>query len=226
MPTIKMSGGKVVTKSGKAACSCCEPDCCLYPSASVLATDLPSAITLRGVGSLSKSGTDYGNTTNGVILESGVYARYLGGVRSTSTCLFDGNGSVTPGNDLVEDQFNATYTFHDNYIGDSYTLPRIGLCSWELIYHDDDYVEPYTPEREYALAYVQLFYTSSPGISPGRGGWFLRLFRLEYDEIFDEELDDYIDVLTPDNYGTVFKLGDQTSPVGDYPTSVDLSTIS
>jgi len=87
--------------------------------------DLPDAISLIGVGSLAKSGTNYGNTTNGVILESGVWARYLAGVRTTKACLIDDDGNLTPGDNLVEDQFAATYTDGIN------TLTRLSLCLWK-----------------------------------------------------------------------------------------------
>jgi len=132
VPTVKLSGGKVVTKEGKVSCTCCTPSaCCMYPADHDWGdgSDLPAAITLLGVGSLSKSGTDYGDTTNGVILESGVWARYVGGVRTTRPCLIDGDGNLTPGNDKVEDQFAGTYT-GENGLGQSYVYTRVGECEW------------------------------------------------------------------------------------------------
>jgi len=112
----------------------------MYPSASAVAADLPDAITLLGVGSLSKSGTDYGNTTNGVILESGVWARYVEGVRSTKTCLIDDDGNLTPGDDAVEDQFEPQYMLQgpptyefpspDPIYPDPVPITRTSLCVW------------------------------------------------------------------------------------------------
>ena len=144
MATVKMSGGKVVTKAGKVSCTCCV--CCMYGAAYAVASNLPEAITLIGVGSLAKSGTDYGNTTNGVILESGVWAVYIEGVRTTQDCLIDGS---------VEDQFASTYLIHNfSFTGycNEYTDPtgdilvtRESLCLWsgsfEALY-DPEFSEP------------------------------------------------------------------------------------
>jgi hypothetical protein len=122
---------------------CCPSvDCCMYP-ADTPAGDLPDAITLNGT-SLSKSGTSYGDTTDGLIQESGVWARYVDGVRSTQTCLITGDGNYTPGNDAVEDTFADTYTLKiDGAIGgfvqgscenfsrpDDVVLIRTSLCVW------------------------------------------------------------------------------------------------
>jgi hypothetical protein len=138
----------------------------LYP-----AGDLPDAITLLGVGSLVKSGTNYGNATNGVILESGVWARYLSGVRTTKACLIDDDGNLTPGDDLVEDQFPNTLLMATEFIiPPGYTtlidienaltgygrvpaniiLTRVSLCVWENVVsipfywaQTDDYIANY-----------------------------------------------------------------------------------
>ena len=116
----------------------------MYPAASAVAADLPDAITLLGVGSLAKSGTDYGDTTNGVILESGVWARYLAGVRSTKACLIDDDGNLTPEDDVVEDQFPGIlyYTITDPSYGEKKgSLTRVSLCFWEDIESPlDDYM--------------------------------------------------------------------------------------
>jgi len=138
MATIKLQpSGAVVIKDGKVACTCCEQpqSCCMYPAQALAdglytAADLPDAITLLGVGSLAKSGTGYGDTTNGVILESGVWAKYIGGVRSTKACLIDDDGNLTPGDDSVEDQFAPTYkvTFFGGTL--EIFIDRISLCVW------------------------------------------------------------------------------------------------
>jgi hypothetical protein len=103
----------------------------MYNAAYEVASNLPEAITLLGVGSLAKSGTDYGNTTNGVILESGVWAVYIEGVRTTQQCLISGN---------VEDQFASTYLIHNfsftgycNNYSDPVTdilVTRESTCLW------------------------------------------------------------------------------------------------
>jgi hypothetical protein len=101
----------------------------LYP-----AGDLPDAITLLGVGSLAKSGTAYGNTTNGVILESGVWARYLSEVRATKPCLIN---NLTPGDDSVEDQFASSYSVEmsmfNDYVRGSCVVNKTSLGRWEGI---------------------------------------------------------------------------------------------
>jgi hypothetical protein len=112
----------------------------MYPAASAVSSDLPDNITLRNVGSLSKSGTGYGNTTNGIILESGVWARYIDGVRSTKACLISGDGNLTPGDDVVEDQFEAAYNV--NLLDSDYTIERRSLCSWDAL-----------PEKGFRLEY-------------------------------------------------------------------------
>jgi hypothetical protein len=95
---------------------------------------------------------------------------------------------------------------------------------WE--YRDDQFVasgegifqytEPYTPEREGALAWAYIVYLVSPPISSGRPGWFLEAWRLFRDSVYDEELDDYIDILKVDSAGLGFKDGDQNRPDGTY----------
>jgi len=132
--TIKTQDGKIVTQAGKVSCTCCST-CCLYPATQAVAADLPDAITLLGVGSLSKSGTDYGDTTNGVILESGVWARYVGGVRTTRPCLIDGDGNLDAGDDLVEDQFEPAYELSNLLIpnwplNQPIVVTRVSKCQW------------------------------------------------------------------------------------------------
>jgi len=132
MATVKMNGGKVIMKNGKVSCSCCT-GCCMFAAQDLVnglftAADLPAAVTLLGVGSISLSGTAYGNTTNGVVFESGSWAKYVAGVRTTQRCLITGDGNVTPGNDAVEDQFAATYNF--DWGTGSGTTTRFFLCMY------------------------------------------------------------------------------------------------
>ena len=136
--------------------------------------DLPNAITLLGVGSIAKSGSDYGNTTNGVILESGVWAVYLAGVRTTKACLIDDDGNLTPGDDVVEDQFSATYTvnnffftgycpeYDDGSPYDNIVLERSSLCGWgptnfEVLYKNE------LGEYSYVTAAMSLFFDGISG---------------------------------------------------------------
>jgi hypothetical protein len=86
--------------------------------------NLPSAVNFYGT-SLSLSGTSYGNTTNGVILEGSVWAVYRSGVRTTQGALMSEN---------ITDYFNSTYTLSLQSTSDpsenvTVTLTRSG-CMW------------------------------------------------------------------------------------------------
>ena len=118
-----------------------ESGCDLYTAQGLVqgllsADDLPAIITLRGFGSLTKSGTNYGNTTNGVILEDGKWSRYLNGVRKTQLSLIQGDSNVTPGDDVVEDQFEECYKIYvympffnsTTFFG---TVYRKSACRWD-----------------------------------------------------------------------------------------------
>jgi hypothetical protein len=58
MPTIKLKGGNVLIKNGKASCACCDaPEtCCMYPADGLGDTyeveDLPEAVVLTYIGNL------------------------------------------------------------------------------------------------------------------------------------------------------------------------------
>lgn len=100
----------------------------------LVAADLPDAITLLGVGSLSRSGTGYGDTTDGVIFETPKWARYIGGTRTTQSCLITGDGNLTPGDNAIEDQFAATYQINlleEEEVLESVLVHRVSLCRWE-----------------------------------------------------------------------------------------------
>ena len=137
-----------VFRNGQSIGCCCGGggvDCCMYSateleSGDMGASDLPVAITLLGVGSLPRSGTGYGDTTGGVIFETDVWAIYRADVRTTRNCLIQGDGNLTPGDDLVEDQFSATYSvtiFHWYFGTLAYTVTRTSLCNWEFGDPDD-----------------------------------------------------------------------------------------
>jgi hypothetical protein len=151
--TIKAQNGKVVTKDGKVSCECCDVECCLYPAQTLAdgeysANDLPDAVTFDGT-SFSRSGTSYGNTTNGVILEENVWAKYRNAARSTRACLIQGG---------VEDQFADTYTVtscsEPSAIGT--ILTRTSLCYWE-----GQYNTPFAGTQT-----VSIFYCPSVGTTP------------------------------------------------------------
>jgi hypothetical protein len=133
MPTVKLQNGKVVTKSGKVACSCCEPDCCMYPADDYITWMVPPEEVVLGGSTLTVSmvynadlGEDvpvYGDTTNGVMMEQGagvIWAVYIEGVRTTQTCLFAG---------AVSDNFNPTY--YHVFDGRTISMNRMSLCVWD-----------------------------------------------------------------------------------------------
>jgi hypothetical protein len=99
----------------------------MYPAQALadgdyFASDLPDAVTVDGT-SFNRSGTGYGNTTNGVILEGNVWAKYRNGRRSEKPCLIQGG---------VVDQFADTYTLNHNAfpIPTGVTVTRVSLCVW------------------------------------------------------------------------------------------------
>jgi hypothetical protein len=129
MATVRLQNGKVILKDKKVSCSCCEePECCMYPAQALadgqyIEDDLPGAVTIDGT-SFDRSGTGYGNTTNGVILDENVWAKYRNGARSNRPCLIQGG---------VVDQFAGTYTVTIFFeVGSvTSTVTRISLCEWE-----------------------------------------------------------------------------------------------
>ena len=91
MATIKLnSDGRVLLTSGndgssRVRCECCDSValCCVYPATCGLG---PPSITFYGE-TLAGSGTAFGDTLNGVILEGDVWAVYRNGQRTTQDCL-------------------------------------------------------------------------------------------------------------------------------------------
>lgn len=108
-------------------CSCCEQidPCGLYPAQELYdefysPSDLPDSVTVDGI-SYARSGTSYGNTTNGVLLETNVWAKYKNSVRSARPTLLQKG---------VSDQFANAYTVTSSQSGGSAILQRTGACSW------------------------------------------------------------------------------------------------
>ena len=140
MATVKMSGGKVVTKEGKVSCTCCA--CCMYPRAAFGeglegdgtfgVADMPEKLNVNfpegsGEWTLDASQGIYCPSGSYVLGELGYgyaesgdwvlwYPDPLGETytsRPISPCLITGDGNLTPGDDTVEDQFSATYTVNN-----------------------------------------------------------------------------------------------------------------
>jgi hypothetical protein len=139
MPTIKTSGGKVLTTAGtglpKVRCECCSP-CSLYPAFPVLLEpdpedeeagfiqwtadqlNLPGMIDFYGT-PLERSGWGYGDTTNGVILEGEKWAVYIYGVRTEQDYLISGG---------ITDFFDNIYMVEwDTY---TVTVTRSSCATW------------------------------------------------------------------------------------------------
>jgi len=75
---------KLVDGNRLVSCACCESgECCVYPASCGIG---PESVEHYG-STIAGSGTSFGDTTNGVILEDGVWAIYRNGSRSTKSCL-------------------------------------------------------------------------------------------------------------------------------------------
>jgi len=148
MATIKYQEGaqgnkkviiSVVGSETKVSCECCS-SCLAYPAYPVEvgideegnptfdqwtadSMNLPDSINFYGT-TLSKSGTSYGNTTNGVFLEGEKWAVYRNGVRTEKDHLISGGIK-----DLFLDQYTATWPKFDETENYTVTLIRTG-CTW------------------------------------------------------------------------------------------------
>lgn len=129
----------VVGSETKVSCECCS-SCLAYPAYPVEvgfdedgnptfdqwtadSANLPDSINFFGT-TLSKSGTSYGDATNGVFLEGEKWAVYRNGVRTEKDHLISGGIK-----DLFLDEYTATWpkSETENY---TVTLVRLGSCTW------------------------------------------------------------------------------------------------
>jgi hypothetical protein len=130
----------VVGNETKVSCECCS-SCLAYPAYPVEvdidedgnpifdqwtadSANLPDSINFFGT-TLSKSGTSYGNTTNGVFLEGEKWAVYRNGVRTEKDHLISGGIK-----DLFLDQYTATWPKLDETENYTVTLVRFDNCTW------------------------------------------------------------------------------------------------
>ena len=147
MATIKLQedaqGNKkviisVVGSETKVSCECCS-SCLAYPAYPVEvgfdeegnptfdqwtadSANLPDSINFYGT-TLSKSGTSYGDATNGVFLEGEKWAVYRNGVRTEKDHLISGGIK-----DLFFDQYTATWPKSET---ENYTVTMIRTdCTW------------------------------------------------------------------------------------------------
>jgi len=125
----------------KVSCECCSTGCETYPAFPVLMepdpddpdagyiqwtadpANLPNSINFYGT-TLSKSGTSYGDATNGVFLEGEKWAVYRNGVRTEKDHLISGGIK-----DLFLDQYTATWPKLDETENYTVTLIRTN-CTW------------------------------------------------------------------------------------------------
>ena len=131
----------VVGSETKVSCECCS-SCLAYPAYPVEvgidengnptfdqwtadSANLPDSINFFGT-TLSKSGTSYGNTTNGVFLEGEKWAVYRNGVRTEKDHLISGGIK-----DLFLDQYTATWPKLDETENYTVTLIRTGCNTWD-----------------------------------------------------------------------------------------------
>jgi hypothetical protein len=129
---------KLVEGERLVSCTCCTPvdiTCCLldteldldlFPNGAITQDKLPPTIILDDV-QYSLGTLGYGDTTDGVFLESGVWAVYKSGVRTTRRCLISNIATD------IEDEFPDTVTVTYSNFGLTVTtsLTRLSLCYYE-----------------------------------------------------------------------------------------------
>ena len=86
--------------------------------------NLPDSINFYGT-TLSKSGTSYGDATNGVFLEGENWAVYRNGAKTGKDHLISGGIK-----DLFLDQYTATWPKSDETENYTVTLVRFDNCTW------------------------------------------------------------------------------------------------
>jgi hypothetical protein len=139
---------KVVNGQRRVSCECCEEEdeCCMYPAVffgnTYGADDLPDAVTVnwadRFTGSMGKSGSGYAGGGATLQIVNGIWQLSdSDGTRNVGPCLIRGDGNLTQGNDLVEDQFADEYNVQITAVqlnGSPLlfedTVARISKCEW------------------------------------------------------------------------------------------------
>jgi len=203
MATVKTQSGNVILKNGKVSCECCDVECCMYPSSRLANgfytnSDLPNAVTINDI-SYNRVNESYGNTTNGVILEGEVWAKYQSGTRSIRSCLIQGGVQ-----DQFKDEYIATVRDFDGSVVPSAIIYRESLGIWRGTQSCGKRIE---------LVY---FGCVQGGIPPGINT--NPLWALSWD---------FCNPPPDSQTGTTqFKSGSQGDPVGSYPGSSGEATIS
>jgi hypothetical protein len=187
------------------------------------ASDLPSTINVDGV-NFARSGTTYGNTTNGVILEANKWAKYNNGSRSRRDCLVQSG---------VEDPFANTYAIYGQFgtpgafgfYSSTVIVNRISTCVWSG--NDGVFARCANgdPSEEYDGARASLMYYPSidniDGIISESPGWvarweFVTLTGVGCIQISDTAI--FIgsknQISTPIGNYTAFRVGGEGFPIG------------
>jgi hypothetical protein len=170
---------KVVNGQRRVSCSCCEgePFCCMYPADELGnlygADDLPDAVTVnwtdRFVGSMSKSGSGYAGGGATLQVVNGIWQLSdSDGTRNVGRCLIRGDGNLTQGDDLVEDQFEDQYNVQIVFNPDgpfpstvNRTVTRVSLCQWR---YDDESFESVRIEFRGNMIFINEFSQKWRGI--------------------------------------------------------------
>jgi hypothetical protein len=243
--TIKRNGEKVILKGGKVSCSCCEEpeECCMYPAQALVdggytVDDLPDEVLYNDDDrppTLIQKVPD-GSFPGGVVYrwpEDGsddaglIFIRINADVETSiwefgddageggSLCLIQGDGNLTPGDDLVEDQFADTYTVDIASGALVVQVERFAVYGWisEVIQEGDNYF------------CIILAYCEYGGPSYG--------FGLTKSNNFDNQTDasaqrqSYIDKLIyVFQTGLNPKIGFNNTPEGSYPWFSTTATVS
>jgi hypothetical protein len=161
MPLELCSNGKLaLTASGKIkTCGCDpepEPSCCMYPADGLGVTyeaeDLPDQIAIQpgGIhdynGIYTKSGSEYNytgvweyalrvfDTGEGKVWRLTTFDGFTLDDWESDVCLITGDGNLTPGDDVVEDQFADCYEVDFSaYVGSAgaaIIVNRVSQCVW------------------------------------------------------------------------------------------------
>jgi len=212
--TLKRNGEKLILKDGKVSCTCCEPDCCMYPANGLgdtyNADDLPDTVYAKWQsridGTMAKSGSGYESDTvvirrNSTNTAWEFYDSDDDATRTIGNCLIRGDGGLTPGNDTVEDRFADCYevNFGDNVLypppgGPPYAMTRISLCEWSRLHEEERFGERWT------YTWTLRFYPAS------------QTFGFIYEQVQGEINDSFAESFT--------KKGSNNSPAGDYEDDI------
>ena len=123
---------------------CCCGGCCMYSAAGLsggdfTTADLPVAINVisaafTGEMTQDEEGQSYSSANNAftMLLDLVQWVLVKNDDQTQSLrrdCLITGDGNLTPGDDLVEDRLNPTYSITGTLTG---TVTRVSTCNWSV----------------------------------------------------------------------------------------------